>query len=210
VTGSSESSLAAVVLAAGTFDDGTPLAVGKWGAVTVARHLVDLGASVAHRVVVVLGADGDRIAEGTDFGSADIVIDPEWQEGSAAPLRAGLDTLSRDPSIEHVIIFEATTPVVDREVVEALVAAHLEVPHSRPGRRLLDKSATVPKFRYALALPVIIGRSLWERFLGMEGDAAVLQTLSAHPDWVNEIWIDRLPPTPMRTTEDLATIAPRR
>ena len=210
MTDASASSLAAVVLAAGTFDDGTPLAAGKWGAVTVARHLVDLGASVADRVVVVLGADGDRLAESADFGPADIVIDPEWEEGSAAPLRAGLDTVSRDPSIEHVVIFEAATPVFDRAVVESLVTAHLAVPHSLPGRRLLDKSATVPKFRYALAMPVIIGRSLWERFLGMEGDAAVLQTLSAHPDWVNEVWIDRLPPTPVHTTEDLAAIAPRR
>ena len=210
MTGSSESSLAAVVLAAGTFDDGTPLAAGEWGAVSIARHLVDLGTTVADRVVVVLGADGDRIADGTDFGSADIVIDPEWQEGSAAPLRAGLDTVSRDASIEHVIIFEATIPVFDQEVVRVLVAAHLAVPHSRPGRRLLDKSATVPKFRYALAMPVVIGRSLWERFLGLEGDAAVLQTLSAHPDWVNEVWIDRLPPTPVHTIQDLAAIAPRR
>jgi CTP:molybdopterin cytidylyltransferase MocA len=202
--------VAALILAAGSFSDGgAPLALGKWGTTTVVEHLAGLIPETIKVAVVVLGCDGDDVADAVDLGDALVVIDPEWKEGIASPLRAGLDTLSRDPSIEHVLIIDATTPDVDERLLEDLLDAHAGTPHAIQGRRLGDLSATVPKFRYTRSNPVVLARDLWERFLVAEGSAQIVQVLSAHPEWVNELWIDRLPPAEVHTFDDLARVAPR-
>lgn len=211
VTNTSTPGFAALVLAAGSFVDGAaPLALGKWGSTTVAQHLASAAAQAFDLVVVVLGCDGEAVAESIDFGEAMVVVDPEWGEGVASPLRVGLDVLSRSAEVEHAVIIEATTPEIDDQLLRDLAAAHLEAPHGLQGRRLGDRSATVARFRYARSGPIVLARDLWERFLGMEGSAPIHQALTAHPDWVNEIWIDHLPPKEVVTPDDLARVAPRR
>jgi molybdenum cofactor cytidylyltransferase len=205
------SDVAALILAAGSFSDGgAPLALGAWGATTVVEHLAAIAAEVAEIVVVVLGCDGDAVAQGIDVGAATVVIDPEWEEGAASPLRAGLDTLSRMSAVQHVVVIDAATPELDGDVLRDLITAHAGTPHAIQGRRLGDRSATVARFRYSRSGPVVLAHDLWERFLSLEGATPILQTVAAHPDWVNEVWIDRLPPTEVATFDDLARIAPRR
>ncbi len=207
----SPSDIAALILAAGCLDDdSSPLALGPWGSSTVVEHLVSIASEVVDTVVVVLGCDGERVAAAVDVGPAAVIIDPEWEEGIAAPLRAGLDTLGREAAIDHVVVMDATSPGLDRQLIEELLAAHGAVRHSVPGRRPGDGSATVAKFRYARSGPVVLARDLWERFLGIEGPTPILQTVAAHPDWVNEVWVDRVPPVEVHTNDDLAAIAPRR
>jgi len=203
--------VAALILAAGSFTDGgAPLALGRWGSTTVVEHLVGLIPDTIEIAVVVLGCDGDNVADAVDLGDALVVIDPEWDEGIASPLRAGLDTLSRDPSIEHVLVIDASTPDIDERLLQYVLQAHAATPHAIQGRRLGDLSATVPKFRYTRSSPVVLARDLWGRFLVAEGGAEIVQVLSAHPEWVNELWIDRLPPAEVQTFDDLARVAPRR
>jgi molybdenum cofactor cytidylyltransferase len=205
------SDVGALVLAAGAFsDDQSALALGTWGSTTLVQHVAAIASAVVEMVVVVLGCDGERVAEAVDLGDATIVIDPEWAEGVASPLRAGLDEMSRRAGVEHVAVIEAAVPTVPEAVLRELVDAHQAAPHSIQGRRRGDRSATVAKFRYVRSGPVVLARDLWERFLGMEGSTPIHQTLSAHPDWVNEIWIDRLPPAEIRTRDDLLEVAPRR
>lgn len=202
--------VAVLVLAATAFSDaGAPLALGSWGRTTVVEHLSAVAAEVADTVIVVLGCDGDAVVDAIDVADAIVVIDPGWEEGVASPLRAGLDTLSRIPTIQHVVVIDAATPEVDAAILHELVEAHAGTPHAIQGRRLGDGSATVARFRYARCGPVVLAHDLWERFLSLEGGTPVLQTVAAHPDWVNEVWIDRLPPTEVATFDDLARIAPR-
>jgi CTP:molybdopterin cytidylyltransferase MocA len=201
----------ALVLAAGAFgDDQTALALGPWGTTTLVEHVAAGAAAVVETVIVVLGCDGDRAAELVDLGGATIVVDPEWAEGVASPLRAGLDEMSRRAGIEHVVVIDTAVPDIPVAVLQDLIDAHAAAPHSIQGRRRGDRSATVARFRYARSGPVVLARDLWERFLGMEGSTPIHQTLSVHPDWVNEIWIDRLPPIEVHTHDDLRSIAPRR
>ena len=60
------------------------------------------------RTVVVLGADEEEVMDTLDFGNCTVVIDPEWQEGSASPLRAGLDHLLREVGISTVILADVS------------------------------------------------------------------------------------------------------
>jgi CTP:molybdopterin cytidylyltransferase MocA len=201
--------VAALILAADALEDGTSRAGASWGRTTTIEHVVSVVAPLFETTLVVLGSEGDRVADSTRLQDAIVVVDPEWSEGVSSPLRAGLDTLSRLNSVDHVVVIDLVTPQIDPVVLADLLDTHLATPHALPGRRIGDRAATVGKYRYSRSGPVVIARELWQRFLSMEGATPILQVLSAHPEWVAEVWIDQLPPVEVHDADDLARIAPR-
>ncbi len=147
-------------------------------------------------VIVVLGPDAELILDNTDLGDAVVVIDLEWAEGEAASLRVGIDTLYRLEEFDTLVLIHADQPGSRGEEVLRLLEQHNES----------HRSAVVPKYRYAVGHPVVIGEPLWPRLLSMEGAANVDQALQAHPDWVEEVWFDRLPPKRALSVDDLDDI----
>ncbi len=147
----------------------------------------------ADTVVVVLGADAESVLANTEFGDAVLVIDLEWEEGEAAALRVGIDTLYRMDEFDTVVLTYGDQPDSRADEVGRLLDQH------RAGHR----PAVVPKYRYSVGRPVVLGEALWPRLLSMEGTAGVDQLLQTHPDWVDEVWFDRLPPLRVQTQEDL-------
>lgn len=144
-------------------------------------------------VVVVLGADGEQVAAKADLGDALLVLDLDSSQGLAASLRIGLDTLARERDVERAVFAFGDQPGVEPDVVAALVATQAE-----PGCL-----AAVPRYRYARGWPIVIGRDLWVRFLGLEGDIDVLDVLGSHPEGVKEVWFDRLTDPRIRDADDL-------
>ena len=144
-------------------------------------------------VVVVLGADAAQIAEAVDFRDHTVIIDPEWSEGSASPLRAALDFASRNRSTQLCVIARGDQPGVDAETVGALVdAANAE-----------GADAVVPKYRYSVGWPVVLDDTLWKHLLGGEGNVDLLAVVASHGVSVGEVWFDYLPPTVYATPADL-------
>ena len=149
-------------------------------------------------IVVVLGSDGEEVASGIR-GEVTIVIDPEWEEGFAASMRVGLDTISRGPAVDAVVVARGDQPGVEQSVVETLVATFAD------GR----SNAVLPKYRYARGYPVVIGEDLRHRLMGVEGDVDLVEFLASHDSGVTEVWFDRLPPLEVRSADDI-THRPRR
>lgn len=146
-------------------------------------------------VVVVLGADAAQIVEAVDFKGHTVIIDPEWSEGSASPLRAALDLASRRRSTRLCVIARGDQPGVDEETVGALVdTANQE-----------GADAVVPKYRYSVGWPVVLDDTLWKYLLGSEGAVDVLGVIASHGAAVEEVWFDHLPPTVYATPADLPT-----
>lgn len=144
-------------------------------------------------VIVVLGPDAEEILDETDLGDSMIVIDLEWGEGEAASLRVGIDTLYRLDEYDTIVLINADQPGSRGEEILRMLEKHAES----------HRQAVVPKYRYAVGHPVVIGDILWSRLINMEGSAGVDQLLQAHPDWVEEVWFDRLPVKRAMTPDDL-------
>lgn len=144
-------------------------------------------------VIVVLGPQAERIVECVDFGSAMIVIDLEWDEGVAAPLRVGVDTIFRLEDFDTMVVTYADLPGISADDVGRLLAAR------RDGHR----PAVVPKYRYASGYPLVVGDELWPRVMGMEGDVSLENLIQAHPDWAEEVWFDRLAPKRIGNADDV-------
>jgi molybdenum cofactor cytidylyltransferase len=143
--------------------------------------------------VVVLGPDADQNADLIADLDVTTVIDPEWDEGASSPLRVAFDLLTRDLGLERVVISRADQHGVTAEIVNRL----LEVSADTMG------DAVVPKYRYQRGWPVVVGSSLWQRMLGLEGDYDLLSLISMHAAAIEEVWFDRLAPSIISSTEDI-------
>ena len=150
------------------------------GATVIDRAIADASSWPVDEVIVVLGPDAEEVAARIVPNDATIVIDPDWEEGSAASLRVGLDVVVRGPSTDLVVIARADQIGVRPQDVAALIDA------------AGDATAAVPKYRYRRGTPIVLARELWERLLGLEGDVDLLGVLETHPDGVEEVWFDHL------------------
>lgn len=179
---------------------GGSLAAAPWGDGVLVEHLVAVATPHAESVVVVLGADADEVVATTDLRNAIVVIDLDWSEDAASSLLVGLDYLARSDDVESVVVIDGRYPQVESDVVAALLEAHGSA----------DTPVTVPKYRYADGLPIVVDRDLWPRLMGLEGDSTVDALVRAHAEWTTELWVDQLPPRRMTSARDLAEVAPRR
>jgi molybdenum cofactor cytidylyltransferase len=161
------------------------------GATLIDRVLADVDKWPVDDTVVVLGPDAEEIVAEMAPTLATVVIDLEWDEGSAASLRVGLDVVERGPVVDYVVIAMADQPGVEATDVAALIEA------------AEGAAAVVPKYRYRRGFPVVLGRGVWERLLGWEGDIDLHDVLDSHPEGVEEVWFEHLASPRIRDVGDV-------
>jgi molybdenum cofactor cytidylyltransferase len=147
-------------------------------------------------IVVVLREEG-QAALLDPQPEVTVIVDSEWAEGAAAPLRAGLDFLTRSADVDAVFVVTLEFPEIEPAVLEALLQAHAES----------ETPVTVPKYRYVRGGPVLLGKDIWPRFLGTEGDLDLEQLILAHPQWVTETRVESAPPRRITSNDDLLELA---
>lgn len=146
-------------------------------------------------VVVVRDESAASLVDGV--ANVVVVVDPEWREGSAAPLRAGLDFVAQSGDIDVAFVMDVAAPDVAVAVLEALVVA----------REDAATLVAVPKYRYVRGGPVLLSREIWPRLLGAEGHLDIDSLLLAHPQWVTEVRVDHPPPRRIVSLDDLRELA---
>jgi len=193
--------IAALVLAAGGSRRlGRPKQLEKWGDATLLDHVLShVRRFPVDEIWVVLGAGADAVMAAVDLTDFGIIENPEWEEGLAASLRVGLDALTRLSKADATFIILGDQPDVPDEVPERLAEAWQST------RRL----AVVPKYRYTWGNPVLVSRELWPRLMSLDGDDGARRLLQAHPEWVEEVWIESLPPRDVDTQRDVDDLRPR-
>jgi CTP:molybdopterin cytidylyltransferase MocA len=194
--------IAALVLAAGGSRRlGRPKQTEPWGATTLLGHVVERTRRFpVDEVWVVIGASADRVLASVDLTGCGVVENPEWEDGIATSLRVGLDALTRLSKADAALIVLGDQPDVDPEVVAHLIERH----------RRTKATAVVPKYRYAHGNPVLVDRRLWPRLMSLEGDEGAQPLLKAHPEWVEEVWVEHLSPRDVDTSIDVDELRPRR
>jgi molybdenum cofactor cytidylyltransferase len=194
-------STAALVLAAGGSTRlGRPKQLEPWGATNLLGHVLSSVAQFpVDEVWVVLGAESERVLSETDFGQANVVENPEWEEGIASSIRVGLDALTRLSRCERVLIVIGDQPDLSPEVVGELLESH----------RRASKPVSIPKYRHDWGNPVVVDRPLWSRLMSLEGDEGGRRLWQAHPEWVNEVRFSDAPPRDVDTEADVIDLRPR-
>ena len=120
--------IAGVVLAAGGASRfGSPKQLAELDGRPLLQHAVDamLAVPAIARVVVVLGAEAQRVREAVDFGAARVVVCGDWAEGMAASLRCGVEAVG---GADWVIITLGDQPRVTSQVIAAVADEAVSAP----------------------------------------------------------------------------------
>jgi CTP:molybdopterin cytidylyltransferase MocA len=106
---------------------GTPKQLAPLDGRPLLQHALDtaVGSPALDRVVLVLGSEADRVETAIEPGRADVVVCPDWDEGVAASLRAGVVAAA---DAKWVVVLLGDEPDVPGEAVARVVAATGEAP----------------------------------------------------------------------------------
>jgi molybdenum cofactor cytidylyltransferase len=195
--------IAGLILAAGGSRRlGRPKQLEPWGAdATLLGTVIEATRGFGlDELWVVLGSELERVMAEVDLAGCGVVDNPEWEEGLASSLRVGLDALTRMSKADAALIVLGDQPGVDPAVVAALIER----------KKRAKAPAIVPKYRYAWGNPILVDRTLWPRLISLSGDEGAKRLLQAHPEWVEEVWVESLPPRDVDTASDVRDLRPRR
>jgi len=160
--------IAGVVLAAGGSSRfGSPKQLAELRGRPLLDHVVDSVRAVptVDPIIVVLGADAERIRATVDLEDVDIVVADEWAQGISASLRAGIAAAG---GAEAVVIMLGDQPLISPQVIAAVVERFAG---ATPAAR-----AT---FGGAPGHPVLIKRRLFADVAELRGDSGARELLEA-------------------------------
>jgi len=110
------------------------------------------------QVVVVVGAEGERVARTLADLELEIVHNQAWEQGMSTSLRAGLNALR--PEIEAALLVLADQPGLTPSVLAALV----------DGYRASRAAIVAPFYGGRRGNPVLFARALFAELGQVEGD----------------------------------------
>lgn len=174
-------SLAGLLLAAGAGRRyGGPKALVRFrGELLVERGVRLLTGAGCDPVLVVLGAEADRVRAAASLGGARLVVAAGWDEGMGASLRAGLAAME-DTAATGAVVTLADQPLVGAGAVARLRAAWSD-----------GAVAAVATYAGTPGHPVLLDRSVWSAVAaGARGDQAGRVWLRAHPEDVVAVGCD--------------------
>lgn len=113
----------AVILAAGASSRmGSPKQLLVWNGRTLLERAVSSArASCGERVIVVLGAHSQAIQAGVNLDGVGVIVNPDWREGMASSIRAGIRALP--DSAEAALILLCDQPRIGAEHLGRLLDA---------------------------------------------------------------------------------------
>ena len=143
-------------------------------------------------VIVVVGADAERLREVCERYGVRSVANEEWERGQSTSVLAGLRAC--DKKSRAAVILLGDQPFVGADAVERLVAAFAE-----------GANVAVATYGGKRRNPVLFSREVWPLLEAeLAGDEGARSVLRRHPELVVEVPCEGVgDPTDVDTREDL-------
>jgi molybdenum cofactor cytidylyltransferase len=183
--------ISGIVLAAGSGSrfGGTKQLV-EVGGKPLVLHAVDAlrGAGVGE-ILVVVGHDAEAV-EAALPADARAVPNPAHRDGQSTSLAAGLHAVAEDS--EAAVVLMADQPGVGADDVRALIAGFERI------------RARIVRLRYTDGPgPALLSREVYAEAGHLHGDTGARILIASHPEWVEEVAVDRPAPPDVDTPDDL-------
>ena len=191
----------AIVLAAGAgsrFGRGKLLA--RLGGQPIIETVLDnLREAPVAEVIVVVGADAERLREVCERYGVRTVANEVWERGQSTSVLAGLRACGEE--IRAAVVLLGDQPLVGAEAVERLVAAFAE-----------GAKVAVATYGGKRRNPVLFSREVWPLLEAeLAGDEGARSVLRRHPELVVEVPCEGVgDPVDVDTREDLRRLEERR
>ena len=159
-------SVAGLILAAGESRRmGFPKALLRYGEETFLDRLAGLFAARCSPVIVVLGAEADRIRV-NEHPAATFVVNPDWARGQTTSMQCGLRAVP--PEADGVLFTLVDHPAVAPATIDALLAG--------PRAALLR----VPRYHGRRGHPIWFSRDIITEFLELAETGAARDVVRGH------------------------------
>lgn len=122
------------------------------------------------RIGVVVGADWEAVSRALAEWRVNIVRNPQWRQGLASSLKAGINSLQ--PDCAAALITLCDQPLVSSQSLRQLLNLWAE----RPTR------ISAARFAGAVGAPAVFPRDLYPELLELEGDAGAKSVLARHSE----------------------------
>jgi molybdenum cofactor cytidylyltransferase len=169
--------ICAIVLAAGESRRmGSQKLLLPFGGTTVIGHIVnELLCSVVDTVIVVVGHDGDRVAEELSGRSVSIATNPDYKAGMLSSVRCGLEALPQQ--CEGIMVALGDQPAITSALVDGMIRLFVST----------DKGILVPLYRGKRGHPILFSVGYRDEILERHDDVGLRGLLHANPDDVFEL-----------------------
>lgn len=187
------SGVTAIVLAAGTSSRfGGQKLLARLGGRPLVRRTVEnvLAAGIAD-IVVVVGADADRVCAALDGLPVRFALNPDYRDGMSASLRRGIEAL--DPASSAALIVLGDQPAVAPEVMRRVVAAQRET----------GKPIAAPVYGGVQGNPVVFAREVFAELGALRGDRGGREVVQRDPARVALVQVADGMPRDVDTRADL-------
>jgi molybdenum cofactor cytidylyltransferase len=174
-------SLAAIVLAAGGSQRlGQPKQLLMHGGETLLARAIRLcGEAGARPVLVVLGADHERIRTAVSASEATVVINHGWQQGIATSIHAGLAALDADfADAKGVLILTCDQPRLTADHLHALMET-FTAQH--------EPAIVASAYAGVLGIPAVFTRRVFTHLRALSGDKGARVLLAKPPCLLIEV-----------------------
>ena len=173
----SSTSIAATLLAAGSSTRlGAPKQLLNYRGRSLLRHAAETAlTSSVTEVHVVVGFEAERMK--AELGSLDIhlVDNPNWNEGIASSIRAGISSLPH--SVDAALILLCDQPLITAQVLNELINAYVAT----------GKPIVACEYGGTVGVPVLFARSFFPELLRLQGDRGAKQLITQNLDQVTAI-----------------------
>jgi molybdenum cofactor cytidylyltransferase len=141
------------------------------GQTLLQRAIATAATSVCRPVIVVLGANEEMIKPTIESDSVNIIHNPEWQEGMASSIGAGIKALQKiEPEAGAVILMLCDQPFVGAALLHQLV------------QKKSDKGIVASGYNETIGAPVLFGAVYFDELLLLKGQEGAKKLLLKYPD----------------------------
>lgn len=170
-------SLHAIILAAGDSRRyGAPKQLAPWNGGTLLQHAVGRATAVCNNaVIVVLGARAETIRGSLPNRDIEVVHNPDWHEGMASSIRAGIGALPKQS--DAALIMLCDQPMITETILSTLVQRWRQNP------RLIVAAS----YNNTHGVPAVFPRAFFPELLALQGDRGAKQIINAHPQYLETL-----------------------
>jgi molybdenum cofactor cytidylyltransferase len=156
------------------------------------QHAIDaLTAAGVDEILVITGHDAEAVEEGLSLPpDARVVRNPRYADGQATSLAAAFHDIA--PDSEAAVILLADQPGVREKDVQALIERF----------RRTRKQIVRAMYRNGPG-PALLSREIYAEAGHLYGDVGARVLMASHPEWVEDVEIDRNTPIDIDRPEDL-------
>ncbi|MDB5001900.1 MAG: nucleotidyltransferase family protein [Mucilaginibacter sp.] len=127
--------------------------------------------SKCNPVIVVLGANADKIEPGIKSNDIQIIHNTAWTQGMASSIRAGINYIKDDNTITGAMIMLCDQPFVNRAIIDSLLY-----------KQQTGTNIVACTYKDTFGVPALFKRALFTELLLLQGQEGAKKVINNHPD----------------------------